>query len=355
MERAPRDILFSWAQVVSGSVALFTALSLFASVFLLGELVVHFKVFYLLGALVSAGAFAVRRKWRWLLFAGVLAAVHVPGVLAWYLPASDPLSEGAVTNLRIVTANVLTKNQEHGSFLDFIEDTQPDIVFIQELNDAWAESLQALKEVYAHYAMEPRSDNFGIAMFSRLPLEEIDIRYYGEGSVPSVHARLTLDGRSISLLSYHTLPPAGREYLATRNRQLEAIGAYVEAQDDLVIVAGDLNVTPWSPSYKRMIRASGLKNARRGYGIKPTWTGVPLPVPLLPLDHVLLSPGIAVKTFGVGPRIGSDHRPLVVALVVPPPSPLAGLGMTAGPIPMPPVKAPIDRRGALQSRRNAHR
>lgn len=320
MERAPRDILFSWAQVVSGSVALFTALGLFASVFLLGELVVHFKVFYLLGALASVGLFALRRKWRWLLFAGVLTAIHVPGVLVWYLPSSNTPSGEAETNLRIVTANVLTENQEHGFFLDFIEDTQPDIIFIQELNDAWAESLQALKEAYAHYAMEPRSDNFGIAMFSRLPLDEIDIRYYGEASVPSVHARLTLDGRSISLLSYHTLPPAGPEYMATRNRQLEAIGAYVEAQDDLVIVAGDLNVTPWSPNYKAMIRKSGLKNARQGHGIKPTWSGIPLPIALLPLDHVLLSPGIAVKTFGVGPRIGSDHRPLVVDLAVPPPS-----------------------------------
>ena len=89
MERARRDALFSCAQVVVGSVALFTVLGHFASVILLGELLVHFKAFYLLGALASAGAFAMRRKWRWLVFASLLAAIHLPGVAVWYLPVPN--------------------------------------------------------------------------------------------------------------------------------------------------------------------------------------------------------------------------------------------------------------------------
>ena len=85
-------------------------------------------------------------------------------------------------------------------------------------------------------------------------------------------------------------------------------------------------MTPWSPYYKGMIRESGLKNARQGYGVKATWSGIPSPVAMLPLDHVLLSPEFAVRDFRVGPDIGSDHRPLVVEVAVPPhpaPNPLA--------------------------------
>lgn len=318
MERAPRDALFNSAQVLFASAMMFTALSQFTSVFLLAELLVHFKVFYLLAATVSASVFAMRQKWRWFVLASLLAAIHFPGVCVWYLPAPDPPPGGGTqTKLSIVTANLMRANQEHGLFLDFIEEADPDVIFIQELNDAWSRSLQALVETYSHYAMKPRPDNFGIAMFSRIPLDEIDIVYYGEASVPAVHARITLDGRSVSLLSYHALPPSSREYTAARDRQLEAIGDYVAAQEDLVIVAGDLNVTPWSPKYKSMIRESGLKNARRGYGIKPTWSNIPSPIALLPLDHVLLSPDIAVSSFRVGPDINSDHRPLYVELSIP--------------------------------------
>ncbi len=321
MERGPRDFVFNCAQVVSGSVALFTALGLFASVFLLGELVVHFKVFYFLAALASAGVFAMRRKWPWLIFALALTALHVPGLAVWYLPADSVTAEGRGTRLRIVTANLLVSNTKHDRFLEFIRETDPDIIFIQEPNNDWARSLDALKETYAHYAVKPQPDTFGIAMFSRLPLDSIDITYYGDSGLPSVHAELTVNGRHLSVLSYHTWPPVSRERMEIRDKALQYLARYVAEADDLVIVAGDLNVTPWSPSYKKMIRESGLKSARQGYGIGPTWSNLPLPFALLPLDHVLISPEIAVHAFRVGPRINSDHRPLIVDLAIPPPSP----------------------------------
>lgn len=86
MERAPKDGLFNCGQVLCASVAMFTAAGLLASVSLIAELTTHFKVFYLLGAVASGGVFALRRRWRWLAFAGVLAAIHVPDVLFWHLP-----------------------------------------------------------------------------------------------------------------------------------------------------------------------------------------------------------------------------------------------------------------------------
>ncbi len=319
MERAPKDALFSFAQVLSGSVALLSILSLSASDLFLGELLVHFKVFYLLGALASAGAFALRRKWRWLVPATLLAAVHVPGVFIWYLPAPDLPSRGAETNLRIVTANVLASNTQHELFLDFVRETDPDIIFIQEVSHGWAKSLDVLKEAYSHYAVKPESGTFGIAMFSRIPLDPIEIAYYGDSDLPSVHAELTLNGRRVSVLSYHAWPPVSRKYLEVRDKALNYLAQYADDAGDLVIVAGDLNVTPWSPSYKNMMTKSGLKNARRGYGIKPTWSGIPSPIALLPLDHVLLSPEITVTDFRVGPGINSDHRPLFVELALPPP------------------------------------
>ncbi len=320
MERGLRDSLFSCAQILSGSVALFTAAGLLASMSFVAELTTHFKVFYLFGAAASAGAFALRRKWRWLVFAGLLTAVHVPGVFVWYLPTSNPPG-GAETNLRIVTANLLVSNTKHDLFLDFIRETDPDIIFLQEPDSYWARSLDALKETYTHYAVKPAPNTFGIAMFSRLPLDSVEIINYADSDLPSVHAELTVNGRHLSVLSYHTWPPFSSYHLELRDKALDYVTQYVADADDLVIVAGDLNVTPWSPGYKRMIRQSGIKNARRGYGIKPTWSNIPSPIALLPLDHVLLSPGIAVRDFRVGPNINSDHRPLLVELAVPPPSP----------------------------------
>ena len=53
----------------------------------------------------------------------------------------------------------------------------------------------------ASYEIMPRPDDFGIALFSRIPLDPFIVAYYGQSSVPSVHAELTLNGRHLSLLN----------------------------------------------------------------------------------------------------------------------------------------------------------
>ncbi len=50
-----------------------------------------------------------------------------------------------------------------------------------------------------------------------------------------------------------------------------------------------------------------------GFGLKPTWP-TSLPLLMIPLDHCLLSPGLRVTSFEVGPRVGSDHLPVLVEI-----------------------------------------
>ena len=38
-----------------------------------------------------------------------------------------------------------------------------------------------------------------------------------------------------------------------------------------IMVVGDLNATMWSAPYRSLIDSTGLRNARRGFGILPSW------------------------------------------------------------------------------------
>ncbi len=77
------------------------------------------------------------------------------------------------------------------------------------------------------------------------------------------------------------------------------------------MVLGDLNVTPWSPFFRDLLREGALRNARKGYGLRPTWPTM-LPPLLIPVDHCLVSSGVTVHDCRAGRNVGSDHYPLVV-------------------------------------------
>ncbi|MDP7640003.1 MAG: hypothetical protein QGG73_09860 [Candidatus Hydrogenedentes bacterium] len=83
------------------------------------------------------------------------------------------------------------------------------------------------------------------------------------------------------------------------------------------IAAGDLNTSMWSSSYVSLLRDSGLKDSRRGFGILPTWlTRRPI-VALVPQDYCLVSLEFVVNNCIIGAAFGSDHLALIVDLSMP--------------------------------------
>ena len=58
-----------------------------------------------------------------------------------------------------------------------------------------------------------------------------------------------------------------------------------------------------------------MSDGRRGFGIKATWPSILGPFGI-PIDHCLVSDDVIVEDFRLGPSAGSDHRAVVVDLVI---------------------------------------
>lgn len=243
----------------------------------------------------------------WLIF-------HVPGPA----PSATVREDFRV---KVISFNVLTSNSNKTGVLEWLQQEQADVILLMETDRAWVKAMQPLKQIYPHFFEGPSADNFGIALYSRIPFaapaRELDRKALGlpedDGSdiiTDSVEARLLHQGREWVFIGTHPVPPMGRAYAAGRDRQLEAIGRYVSGLKVPALVAGDLNASPWCHGFRVLTENTPLRATRDAW--KPTWkVGHLLGVPI---DHALTSPPLQLSSRLIGPDLGSDHRAQVMEL-----------------------------------------
>lgn len=316
--RGWRDVVFAWLTLGFAAVAVATLVGFAARWNGFAELFVHFKVVYFCAMIVTAMGYAIIGRWRWVAAPVFVLGVHAPGVVVLYVPSSVVSIGDTAPNLTLLVANILSDNTNYEEVLSYIREREPDVILIQEVSPEWMEALRPLlEEQYPHALFDARFDNFGMAVLSRLSTEHIERIDPLGFEIPIMETLFKINGREVSVLNYHTLPPVSREYIEKRNRQLAYIGDYVAQNEDLVIVSGDMNVTPWSPVYRDALADADLVNTRQGFGVMPTWPARGLMIPVVPIDHCLVSPEIVVTHMERGPRWGSDHRALWVELYIP--------------------------------------
>jgi len=294
--------------------AVFSVCTIFEQLHRYIELFSHFRLQYLIVSLLLALVFISFRIRNYAVLMMVVAAVNAVPVVPWYL-GPDAQTANVGPQITVLHANVLAANDDYRSLAPIIATEQPAIVFLQEMHEGWAETLAALAEDYPYSYFVPRSDNFGIAVISRQPFGSVDQVDSPPLDYPTLVVRILLDDSVVTFVSTHPMNPIGKGAYDARNEQLADIGQIVAALDGPSVLIGDLNVSMWSNHYRKLEADTGLRNARVGFGVIPTWPTF-LPFAMIPIDHCLVSRQINVLDVRSGPRIGSDHLPLLVTLAL---------------------------------------
>ncbi|HYQ92789.1 MAG TPA: endonuclease/exonuclease/phosphatase family protein [Candidatus Competibacteraceae bacterium] len=283
----------------------------------LPELAAHFRVQYCL-ALTLLAILLRQHRFATALFA-FFALVNLIITLLPLYQGSYPgnVAAAAVPQLRALTLNLHYTNQDYERVRQLINTYHPDVIVLQEITPRWLEELQRLRASYPYSLASPRSDPFGMALFSRLPWEQAEILHPGGSELPTLTAVIDADGSPFTLLGVHPLPPSSPEWARLRNQQLAEIAQFVRANPRPTLLLGDFNITPWSPYFTDLLQTAGLRDSARGYGLQPTWPSF-FPLLWLPIDHCLFSAGITIADRRIGPFVGSDHYPLLVDFAVGP-------------------------------------
>jgi endonuclease/exonuclease/phosphatase (EEP) superfamily protein YafD len=291
------------------------------------DLFSHFRVQYFIILTTCAVALIVGGKWIEAIPPGAGILINLSLILPYYDPRrrknksaaglfrSISPNVGEDRSYHVLLSNVLQKNTQHYKVIQLIHDSKPDFFVLIEVNQAWIEALQPSLPAYPYCHTALREDNYGMAFFSKRPVEYVETIYFSEAGVPSIQSRLNLDGHTINVIGTHPPPPKSRQEAIYRNAQLLSISKFVAEQDAPCMVMGDLNITPWSPFFRDFLRVGGIKDSQTVSGLQFTW---PRSNPFLrvPIDHILVSPGIEVFNRRLGPAIGSDHFPVLLDFVI---------------------------------------
>lgn len=232
---------------------------------------------------------------------------------------SLPLKKTNATRLSLLTVNVLQDNPEAGRLLSFIKEKAPDVILLLEVNKRWIEDLEPLHAEYKYKLLQPQENTYGLALYSRIPLKDAQIRFLIEPEVPSVHAKLEVGhGKVIHIYGLHPRPPRYQDGPTTeRDAELIQIAKEVRKCKDPVIVMGDLNDVAWSHTTRLFRRISGLLDPRVGREPFPTFP-VQHTFFRFPLDYIFHSKSLKLVEIERLPEFGSDHFPMYISFSLEP-------------------------------------
>ena len=258
----------------------------------------------LLAALAVAAAYEVWRIVPYTPLAGV-QTVEAEGV-----------REGR--SFRLVISNVLMTNRDGDRWLETVRAEDPDMVVAVETDDWWAETMSALKDRLPHAVQLPQDDTYGMCLYSRLALDDVEVRHLVEDEVPSlwVAARLP-SGDRVRFVFLHPRPPRPDIFQDSTLRDAELVLAAeaIAEFDDPVVVAGDLNDVAWSYTTSLFQKKADLLDPRVGRGLFATFHAQHAWL-RYPLDHVFHSDDFALVGLERLGDVGSDHFPIAIELAL---------------------------------------
>lgn len=298
----------------------FSAANLLPTHFAIQEVNSAGSVYYLIAHCISLPLLFFLSRRVTIRYAKLMAALmillslsYIREIVPFYLhevPASATAEAATKAKLRVFYANVETSNTNFAALRSAIDAAHPDLVALLELDETWSEKL-ALTKDYPYSKEILRADNFGLGIFSRYPLTVEPDQDLGYGMQPFLNTKVSVpEVGAVPVVLYHAIPPLSNSALYNDFVGVRRVSILMRDFEGPAILLTDLNATPFSSIYKRMMYAGKLESAMHGRGLWRTWNAKHSFMRLT-LDHVLYKGNVEATSFERLPAFGSDHFPFL--------------------------------------------
>lgn len=227
--------------------------------------------------------------------------------------------------------NVLMENEKHWAVADLITRVDPDVLLLMETDPVWLAALEPALARYPTVIRAPRDDHYGLAFATRLQTVAARAVRLTADETPSVFAELKAkDGTVFRFVGLHPKPPVPGDDTEERDAQILYAARFAARSGVPLVSMGDFNDTAWSDTSQRFKHVGGYLDPRIGRGLhssfdaKRWWFRCPI-------DQIYVTSDVAMVSFGRGPRVGSDHFPMIATLR---PDPEEARRLNRAPVPL---------------------
>ncbi|MDR1934275.1 MAG: endonuclease/exonuclease/phosphatase family protein [Candidatus Accumulibacter sp.] len=286
----------------------------------IAELFAHFFLQYVLALVpLTALLFLDRRgNWRWAALA--LLALLGCAIASFWLPVNAAPATAQATRLRLLQFNAALQTEGLARWLTGHHE-EVDVILVLEAAPDLEESTKALAAEFPYRLSQIDGSPFGIALMSRHPLHDPRVLDDDTPAFPALQADIVTRGGTLRLIGIHPPPPIDDDLARWRNHFMTTLATRLGEEREAeraTLVFGDFNSTVWSPHLRDFMTRTGLSDAQRGQGAVGTWPAFAARHSGLlgiPMDMMLISPGITVTQRRIGPDLGSDHLPVLTEIV----------------------------------------
>ena len=281
------------------------------------DILTHFAPFWLAGALAAIGyalLLAPRPLRIALLTVGGVGVIAAGALIVPELtrPTSPRAPASAPNQLKLIQFNLWGRNADLAETAKWIVDQDADIVVVEEASPAVRDAILRRRDYHVVCG------HCQVMIFSKLrPLNSgAPASPAGRPRPPIAQGTYRDTGGEFIVLGTHYTWPTQGSLQQQQGRRLAWVLKH--SPKDAMILAGDFNSTPWSFSRRREDELFGLERRTKALFSWPagevSTRRVKVPFPFLPIDHVYAGKDWRTVSVERGPRLGSDHYPVIVTL-----------------------------------------
>jgi endonuclease/exonuclease/phosphatase (EEP) superfamily protein YafD len=279
------------------------------------DILAHLAPIWLAGALVGLIYALILEAGWWRGAMAVLGAAGVIGsallIAPEYMRAkSPPVVAGTSGEIKLIQFNAWRDNRDPETTIRWLLAQDADIIVMEE-----GERIGQRLARRGGYHIACGGCDVMILSKAKPTATGAEIDYSGGPRPPMVRATFTDARGEFTVVGTHYIWPTFGGVQQAQGRVLH--GLLKQFPTDRLILSGDLNSTPWSFSRRsedRMFRMERRTRALFSWPAGAFLGPIALPFPILPIDQVYAGAGWRTVSVERGPRLGSDHYPVVLRL-----------------------------------------